>query len=184
MFKGTVEELTGALPSMDAAQLTDARDGETDQAKLDAISAEEKRRQDQADADASKGDGGKGDAADGSGTKAGAKVKPAADDGQGKTGATSKAADGTNADDRVQGDGGDAGLAKDHPEAILSEDGKAKPGDSPYVGVGEESRASVDEPADPPAASSVDYLDHSAPATDTHVLSERLERAFGRSIPH
>lgn len=72
---------------------------------------------------------------------------------------------------------------EDHPDSVLDPDGP-KPGDSPVVGAGAEARSAVETPADPPAASSVDYLDHAAPATDAHVMQTRLEKAIGSKLPH
>lgn len=152
-FNGTVEELEKHLKTLTDRKAVEALlEGEDRTTAKDAINARLKELDEASE--------------------------PAGDDGQGKTGATSHAADGTSSDDKVTA----ASAAGDqspeaNPESILSPDGP-QPGDSPYVGTGEESRAAVETPADPPAASSVDYLDHSAPATDSHVLQTRLDQAI------
>jgi hypothetical protein len=154
-FNGTVEELEKHLKTFtkreDVAALLEGEDRTT---AKDAINARLKELDEAASSD--------------TGT--------AGDDGQGKTGATSHAADGTSQHEKPQPAAEDQS-PEANPESILSPDGP-QPGDSPYVGTGEESRAAVDHPADPPAASSVDYLDHSAPATDSHVMQERLNKVL------
>lgn len=157
-YDGTVEELEKHLKTLtNKAAVTALLEGEDRTTAKDAINARAKELE-----------GNPGDSSTGT----------AADDGQGKTGATSHAADGTSPDDKPVG-ATESQAPGDHPEAILSDDGP-QPGDSPYVGTGEEARSAVAHPADPPAASSVDYLDHSAPATDSHVLQTRLDAVLER----
>ena len=97
----------------------------------------------------------------------GGTIDPPKDDGQGGTTESTKPAELASAD------------PKDNPASVLDPRGP-QPGDSPAVGVGEEARSAVETPANPPAASSVDYLDHSAPATDSHVMQTRLEAVLDK----